>query len=55
MGNMDWVLDACPPGLWRGPTGRPLGSEGLMIWLEGLLGRRLRPRKRGPKPRNVPS
>jgi putative transposase len=33
-------------------TGRPLGSESFMVWLEGLVGRRLRRRKPGPKPRN---
>jgi putative transposase len=31
-------------------TGRPLGSESFMVWLEGLVGRRLRRRKPGPGP-----
>ena len=30
-------------------TGRPLGGEGFVDRIEGLLGRLLRPRKRGPK------
>ena len=32
-------------------TGRPLGSEGFVARLEGLLGRLLHPQKRGPKGR----
>jgi len=32
-------------------TGRPLGSERFLIGAERTLGRILRPRKRGPKPR----
>jgi putative transposase len=36
-------------------TGRPLGSESFMVWLEGLLGRRLRRQKPGPKPRSTES
>jgi putative transposase len=36
-------------------TGRPLGSESFMVWLEGLVGRRLRRRKPGPRPRNAAS
>lgn len=31
-------------------TGRPLGSETFVAHLEGMTGRVLRPRKRGPKP-----
>jgi len=34
----------------RERTGRPLGSESFIVWLEGVVGRGLRPRKRGPKP-----
>ena len=30
--------------------GRPLGEEGFLLRLEGLMRRSLRPRKRGPKP-----
>jgi len=30
-------------------TGRPLGGEGFLAHLESLLGRELRPQKRGPK------
>jgi putative transposase len=36
-------------------TGRPLGSASFLVWLEGLLGRALRPKKRGPKPRHARS
>jgi putative transposase len=32
-------------------TGRPLGSDAFLDRLEGQLGRRLRPARRGPKPR----
>ncbi len=32
-------------------TGRPLGDRGFVERLESLLGRVLRPGKRGPKPR----
>jgi putative transposase len=31
--------------------GRPLGDDGFLMRLEGLMRRPLRPRKRGPKPR----
>ena len=31
-------------------TGRPLGSDGFVGKLEMLLGRPLRPQRRGPKP-----
>jgi putative transposase len=31
-------------------VGRPIGSEGFLAALEAKTGRRLRPRKRGPKP-----
>jgi len=34
-------------------TGRPLGSEGFVARLEGLLGRLLHPQKRGPKGRRT--
>jgi len=33
-------------------TGRPLGEPGFVERLEFLLGRVLRPGKRGPKPKN---
>lgn len=32
-------------------TGRPLGTEGFVERIEAAVGRRLRPKKRGPKPR----
>jgi hypothetical protein len=32
-------------------TGRPLGEEAFVEELEGRLNRRLRPQKRGPRPR----
>jgi len=32
-------------------TGRPLGSDDFLVGLEKRLNRRLRPRKRGPKPK----
>ena len=32
-------------------TGRPLGSDDFLSHLERRIGRRLRPRKPGPKPR----
>jgi putative transposase len=35
-------------------TGRPVGSEGWRKRLEHKLARPLVPRKRGPKPRNLP-
>ena len=35
-------------------TGRPLGDQDFITWLEKKLGRRLRPRKRGRRP-NAPS
>ncbi len=34
-------------------TGRPLGSEDFILHLEALTGRRIRPRKPGPKPGSV--
>jgi len=34
-------------------TGRPLGSQGFVAELEGRLGRRLAPQKRGPKAKPV--
>ena len=34
-------------------TGRPLGDETFLERLEGVLGRALRPKKRGPKPRRT--
>lgn len=36
-------------------TGRPIGDSEWVIGLEGELGRRLRPRKRGRKPKNKPA
>jgi hypothetical protein len=39
----------------RERTGRPLGSESFIVWLEGVVGRGLRPRKRGPEPGMVRS
>jgi len=35
-------------------TGRPLGGEAFVKELEGRLKRALRPKKRGPKPRQAP-
>ena len=35
----------------HGPTGRPLGDETFLGRLEGLVGRVLKPQKRGPKPK----
>jgi putative transposase len=32
-------------------VGRPLGDSGFLGWIERATGRRLAPRKRGPKPR----
>ena len=34
-------------------TGRPCGSRPFVEHLESALGRRLRPRKRGPKPKEM--
>ncbi|MFO1068410.1 MAG: hypothetical protein U1E14_07795 [Geminicoccaceae bacterium] len=36
----------------HGRTGRPLGNAAFVAELEHVLGRRLTPGKRGPKPRN---
>jgi len=36
-------------------TGRPLGDDAFVERLEARLGRNLRPRKPGPKPRKTPS
>ena len=33
-------------------TGRPLGDEKCVAQLEAMVGRSLRPRKRGPKPKD---
>ena len=33
-------------------TGRPLGDDAFIEHLEAILGRPLRPRKPGPKPRD---
>ena len=35
-------------------TGRPIGDKEWVMELEGETGRRLRPRKRGRKPKNRP-
>jgi putative transposase len=35
----------------HGPTGRPLGDETFLGRLEERLGRALKPKKRGPKPK----
>jgi hypothetical protein len=35
-------------------TGRPLGDDAFVERLEASLGRNLRPRKPGPKPRKTP-
>jgi putative transposase len=32
-------------------TGRPMGSDSFLARLEALVGRLLRPQKRGPKPK----
>ena len=32
-------------------VGRPLGDDGFLAWIERATGRRLTPRKRGPKAR----
>lgn len=33
-------------------VGRPLGEPAFMDWIEGVTGRKLKPEKRGPKPRD---
>jgi hypothetical protein len=38
----------------HGRTGRPLGDDAFVERLEASLGRDLRPRKPGPKPRKTP-
>jgi len=36
-------------------TGRPLGDEAFLARLEGMVGRVLKPQKRGPKPKDKPN
>jgi putative transposase len=46
-------LEAAEEELWRRHerTGRPLGEAAFLDRIEGILGRSVRPAKRGPKPR----
>jgi len=46
-------LEAAEADLWRRyeRTGRPLGEPGFLDRIERLLGRPVRPAKRGPKPK----
>ncbi len=37
----------------HGRTGRPLGDESFLARLEGMVGRVLKPQKRGPKPKQL--
>jgi len=45
-------LEAAEEELWRQHerTGRPVGEPAFLDRIEGLLGRTVRPAKRGPKP-----